>query len=94
LQPGSSTVWDGRFRVSAGAGAAAPIEVRALGAQGFAELRRQIEMPRGLSARAAASLPAFWHGAELIIAPQFALLSGVSPAWGTAARLYSAEFLG
>jgi len=94
LQPGGSAVWDGRFRVSAAAEATAPIEVRALGAQGFAELRQQLEMPRGLPARAAASLPAFWRGAALIIAPQFALLNGVSPAWGTAARLYSAEFLG
>ena len=94
LQPGTSAVWDGRFRVSAAAEARAPIEVRALGAQGYAELRQQLEMPRGLPALAAAALPAFWHGAELIIAPQFALLNGVSPAWGTAARLYSAEFLG
>ena len=94
LQPGGSAVWDGRFRVSAAAEAASPVEVRALGAQGFAELRQQLARPRGLPAGAAATLPAFWHGAELIIAPHFALLNGVSPAWGTAARLYSAEFLG
>ena len=35
-------------------------------------------------ARAAATLPAFWRGAELIIVPYFAALPGVSPAWGTA----------
>ncbi len=87
-------MWDGRFRVSAAADAGGPVEVRALGAQAFADLRQQLEMPRGLPAQAAATLPAFWRAAELIIVPWLAALPGVSPAWGTATRLYSAEFLG
>ena len=94
LQPGSSAVWDGRFRVSAAADASGPVEVRALGTQAFADLRQQLDMPRGLPAQAAATLPAFWRAAELITVPAFAALPGVSPAWGTVMRLYSAEFLG
>ena len=92
--PGSSAVWDGRFRVSAAADASGPVEVRALGTQAFADLRQQLDMPRGLPAQAAATLPAFWRAGELITVPAFAALPGVSPAWGTAMRLYSAEFLG
>jgi tRNA(Ile)-lysidine synthase len=94
LQPGTSAVWDGRFRVSAAADASGPVEVRALGAPAFADLRQQLEMPRGLPAQAAATLPSFWRASELIIVPGLAALPGVSPAWGTAMRLYSAEFLG
>jgi tRNA(Ile)-lysidine synthase len=94
LPPGATEVWDGRFRVCTSADAIDIPEVRALGLDAFAQLRQQLDMPRDLPARAAATLPAFWRGAELIIVPYFAALPGVSPAWGTAQRLYSAEFLG
>jgi hypothetical protein len=68
--------------------------VRALGLQAFADLRQQLEVPRGLPAQAVATLPAYWRASELIIVPGLATLPGVSPSWGTAMRLYSAEFLG
>jgi tRNA(Ile)-lysidine synthase len=93
LQAGASAVWDGRFRVHAASDAGADIDVRALGSPAFARLRQQLIMPRELPARAAATLPAFWRGEELIIVPTLAALGAVSPAWGMAARLYSAEFL-
>jgi tRNA(Ile)-lysidine synthase len=94
LQPGTSAVWDGRFRGAAAADAGGPVEVRALGLQAFADLRQQLEVPRGLPAQAVATLPAYWRASELIIVPGLATLPGVSPSWGTAMRLYSAEFLG
>jgi tRNA(Ile)-lysidine synthase len=94
LQAGTSAVWDGRFRVRAASDAGADIDVRALGSPAFARLRQQLDMPRNLPARAAATLPAFWRGEELIIVPTLVALGGVSPAWGMSQRLYSAEFLG
>jgi tRNA(Ile)-lysidine synthase len=94
LPPGATEVWDRRFRVSTSVEASDVPEVRALGLDAFAQLRQQLDMPRDLPAKAAATLPAFWRGAELIIVPYFATLPGASPAWGTAKRLYSAEFLG
>ena len=93
LPPGATEVWDGRFRVRTSVGACDIPDVRALGLDAFAQLRQQLDMPRDLPAKAAATLPAFWRGSELIIVPYFAALPGVSPAWGTAKRLYSAEFL-
>ena len=93
LPAGTSAVWDGRFRVRAAIEAGADIDVRALGSPAFAELRQQLAMPRDLPARAAATLPAFWRGEELIVVPTLAALGGASPAWGMAQRLYSAEFL-
>ena len=93
LQAGTSAVWDGRFRVRAASEAGADIDVRALGSPAFARLRQQLDVPRDLPARAAATLPAFWRGEELIIVPTLVALGGVSPAWGMAQRLYSAEFL-
>ena len=47
LQAGTSAVWDGRFRVRAAIEAGADVDVRALGAPAFAELRQQLDMPRG-----------------------------------------------
>jgi tRNA(Ile)-lysidine synthase len=93
LQAGASAVWDGRFRVRAASEAGADIDVRPLGSPAFARLRQQLTMPRDLPARAAATLPAFWRGEELIIVPTLAALGAVSPAWGMSQRLYSAEFL-
>ena len=85
LPAGTSAVWDGRFRVRAAIEAGADIDVRALGSPAFAELRQQLAMPRDLPARAAATLPAFWRGEELIVVPTLAALGGASPAWGMAA---------
>jgi len=94
LSPGSAAVWDRRFRVWAAPSIGRPIEVRALGARGFAELRQQLDDDRGLPpAKAAATLPAFWHKGELIGVPQLSGLRGAPASWGAAGRLYSAEFL-
>lgn len=94
LDPDAAAVWDGRFRVVSAPESPAPVEVRALGAQAYARLRQQIDMDLDLPASAAATLPAFWRGEELILVPHLAGLASTSPAWGIARRLYSAEFLG
>ncbi len=93
LSAGASATWDGRFRVRAARDAGADVDVRALGTAAFARLRQQLDMPRDLPALAAATLPALWRGEELIFVPTLAALGAVSPAWGTAQGLYSAEFL-
>lgn len=93
LSAGASATWDGRFRIRAAGDAGADVDVRALGTPAFARLRQQLDMPRDLPARAAATLPALWRGQELIFVPTLAALGAVSPAWGTPQRLYSAEFL-
>lgn len=94
LQPGTSEVWDRRFRVAAALNANGPVDVRALGTMAFAELRQQLDMPRALPAKAAATLPAFWRGEELIVVPYFAVLPRAPAGWEAARRLYSAEFIG
>jgi len=98
LQPGAGALWDRRFRVTAAPESAAPVEVRALGLVTFAELRQRAEQrpwpTPPIPAAAAASLPAFWRGAELLTVPHFAALPGAPAAWQAVEGLYSAEFLG
>jgi tRNA(Ile)-lysidine synthase len=94
LPPGASAVWDRRFRVASAPESPGPIEVRALGPLAYAQLRQQLACRPDLPAAAAATLPAFWSGDELIVVPHLASFAGASPAWGIARGLYSAEFLG
>ncbi len=71
LAPGAVAIWDHRFRVKLAAAAGAPVLVRALGASGFAKLRRDLGEPAGMPpARAAATLPTFWRGEVLVAVPQ------------------------
>lgn len=93
LLPGSAAVWDRRFRVWVAPDIGRAIEVRALGAQGFAELRQQLDDPGLPPAKAAATLPAFWRKGELMGVPQLSNLRGAPASWGAKERLYSAEFL-
>jgi hypothetical protein len=67
--------------------------VRALGTEAYARLRQQLKIA-DIPASAAATLPAFWQGEDLLLVPYFAGRPGTSPGWETAARLYSAEFIG
>lgn len=94
LAPGGSAVWDRRFLLRAGTACRSAVEVGALGARGYATLRRQLDLSAALPAAAAASLPAFWHGEELLFVPYFSGGGGLPSAWSAAARLYSAEFIG
>jgi tRNA(Ile)-lysidine synthase len=76
LQPGEAAEWDGRFRVAVAAGAPSALEVRALGEGGAARVRARLRGACGMPARAAQTLPSFWHKGELVAVPH---LSPVEP---------------
>jgi tRNA(Ile)-lysidine synthase len=94
LAPGASAGWDGRFLVAASGQAPGPVEVRPLGGEGYAALRRQLDAVPGLPASAAATLPAFWRSGSLIAVPTLTAVTGPITGLEEAAGLYSAEFLG
>jgi tRNA(Ile)-lysidine synthase len=68
LEAGATALWDGRFVVGVDAGFAGSVEVRALGPEGIAELRRLGREVR--PARAFRLVPSFWVGSRLLAAPQ------------------------
>jgi tRNA(Ile)-lysidine synthase len=94
LAPGASATWDGRFLVAASVQGPGPIEVRPLGGDGYAALRRQLDPTSHLPASAAATLPAFWRSGALIAVPTLTAVAGPVTGLEAADRLYSAEFLG
>lgn len=95
LGPGMVAIWDRRFRVAIAREGAEPVSVRALGGEAYAKLRRKLnEKTVQLPASAAATLPAFWRGTELMCVPLFAELPEAKALWRGSAELYSAEFLG
>ncbi|MFN3622883.1 MAG: tRNA lysidine(34) synthetase TilS [Hyphomicrobium sp.] len=94
LAPGAAAMWDRRFRVVSAALNPTPVEVRALGAEAYAGLRRQLELGAVLPANAAATLPAFWREGELLFVPVLANLPAARGMWEAVDGLYSAEFLG
>jgi tRNA(Ile)-lysidine synthase len=72
LAPGERAIWDRRFVVWLSPRQGQPVAVRALGAKAYARLASLIRRDRGLPARAAATLPAFFRGEALIAVPQLA----------------------
>lgn len=94
LAPGATAIWDHRFRVASARESPAPVVVRALGPQAYAQLRRQLDAEPGLPASAAATLPSFWHEDQLLFVPGLADLPPAAILWGSRRRLYAAEFLG
>ncbi|SDO69544.1 tRNA(Ile)-lysidine synthase [Filomicrobium insigne] len=93
LHAGESEIWDRRFRLTASPDLSDPIYVAALGADGWAQLKR--ERPDladfGLPARAAATLPALWLEARLVAVPYLGALDVNLSGEG---RLTEAAFLG
>jgi len=83
-----------RFLAAASGQAPGPVEVRPLGGDAYAALRRQLDSVPGLPARAAATLPAFWRSGALIAVPTLTAVTGPVTGLEDAAGLYSAEFLG
>jgi tRNA(Ile)-lysidine synthase len=70
LTRGASLLWDGRFTVHIAPDLAArKVEVRPLGAEGFADLRRRDASVAAAPARAAALVPSIWLDDELIAVP-------------------------
>jgi tRNA(Ile)-lysidine synthase len=69
VSPGTTALWDGRFRVTVAAAFPGPVQVRALGEAGFRDLRRRVPAAEGAPPRAAAALPSIWHQGRLIAVP-------------------------
>jgi tRNA(Ile)-lysidine synthase len=71
LAAGQSIVWDARFRVEASGSAQEDVLVRALGAEGWAQLKREVEGLDELKLKAAAmaTLPAIWLDEKIISVP-------------------------
>lgn len=94
LDPGAAAIWDRRFRVALAPESGLPVEVRALGVDAFAQLRRELDLGPSLPSSAAATLPAFWRRGELLFAPVLADLPAAQRLWDADRGRYSAEFLG
>jgi tRNA(Ile)-lysidine synthase len=76
LAPGQHAVWDGRFRVSAGANAPHGLTVAAATPDALAEFLAGSSVPArkgrgigGLTLKARLTLPAFWQGSRLVAVP-------------------------
>jgi tRNA(Ile)-lysidine synthase len=70
LKPGEQGLWDNRFRIMLGAGASAPVTVKALGDEGFLLLREREGLP-AVPRLAAETLPSCWRGSRLLGLPRF-----------------------
>ncbi len=83
LTPGSSVVWDNRFRVDAATGARRRLRLAALGEGGRRAAGLRIDLkPAG----AVAALPALWTGATLVAVPSIGYFAGVSGDPGVVVR--------
>jgi tRNA(Ile)-lysidine synthase len=69
LAPGDAALWDGRFRIVAGAGIGERVEVHALGVDGLRELRARLDIPSGLPVASLRAAPSFWGGDHLLAVP-------------------------
>lgn len=69
VEPGARQLWDGRFVIGIDLKAKRPIKVRALGADAYATLKRELPDGMKLPARAAATLPSLWQGERLLVVP-------------------------
>ncbi len=92
LDTAAKTIWDDRFAVSVAGltSGDAPVIVKALGATGYATLRRHAEFH--LPQRAATTLPSFWSGQTLLAVPSVAGASEIIQR--PSAFTFYAEFLG
>ncbi len=107
LAPGQTVEWDGgRFRIEADETAPADVEIRGLGASGWAGLKRQVDGLDELKLKAAAmaTMTAIWRGAKLISVPFLEtrlskpdIPTKITNAWAIwrspGADLYKAKFL-
>ncbi len=73
IRAGDNVIWDRRFRIEAGA-IEQPLIVRGLGATPYAALRHRLAKGHVVPARAAAMLPSFWSGSELVAVPGLSLV--------------------
>ena len=76
ISPGATLLWDGRFLVSAAAGAVGPLEVVPLGeARARALLQAGLAAPK-IPSRSLHLLPAFLQGAEVVAVPSLQFWRG------------------
>jgi len=92
LPPGQLGLWDRRFRVGS-SGGEGPLTVRALGRQGFGELRRQLDIGPAMKSDVASGLASFWRGRELIAVPHLGYRLGRKDGDIPAPNSCSAEFV-
>jgi tRNA(Ile)-lysidine synthase len=84
LQPGEGGWWDNRFAVSLSPSAPEGAVVRALGRDGWREIKRRIpalSLWRGVPRTAGETLPAVWLGERIISVPFFEQLEVGLPRW-------------
>ncbi|HSM19197.1 MAG TPA: hypothetical protein VK844_02365, partial [Hyphomicrobiales bacterium] len=72
LKPGRSAMWDGRYHVEIGPDAPGPVIVRALGEDGWREIRPLKPEKPGGSAQIAHGCISFWRRGELLAVPHIA----------------------
>jgi tRNA(Ile)-lysidine synthase len=87
LKPGGSALWDGRYRVEIGRKAPGPVTVRALGEEGWRELRPVSPEKPGGSAEIGRTCISFWRDGEILAAPH--IVPDMAPA-----ATYRATLLG
>ena len=75
IEAGQEIVWDSRFLLRVDA-AAAPAEARPLGLDGASQLLKALNSRSHLPARAVATVPAFFAGAQLLAVPSLTPYAG------------------
>lgn len=68
LEPGGEGVWDGRFAVALDRHCS-PGEVRALGLEGWSQIRKHLRNSRSVPGPARETLPALWQGGTVAAVP-------------------------
>ncbi len=90
LAAGETTLWDGRFQVTVGAGyAGGAAQIRALGDAGLRDLRRRRLIAAEAPTRAAATVPAFWRERDIVAVPSLDYWGA-----GSGVEQLEAEFIG
>lgn len=87
LKPGECALWDGRYRVCLNQAAPGPVTVRALGGDGWSQLRKIKREKLPISGHLGRTCVSFWRGGRLVWVPHL----GQS---GAAAQTCRAEFIG
>jgi tRNA(Ile)-lysidine synthase len=76
LNPGECGLWDNRYQVSLDAGCSTPVQVRALGKNGYGEVRARLGKSLILPERAAESLVSFWLDEHVLAVPPLGYSQG------------------
>ncbi len=69
LKPGECGLWDNRYQVSLDKASRGPVQVRALGKNGYGEVRARLGKALSLPERAAESLVSFWEDEHVLAVP-------------------------